>query len=79
MNNDLSELIALLKTAKPNSLLTWEFHPPYQGTVENLRNDIAKNLSEGLSVGLPIECGLESKENGITIITNVSIQIVNSN
>ena len=77
MNGNFNELIPLLKGAKPNSQLTWEFRPPYEGTVENLYKDVAEILPKELTVGCLFECNTEDDE-GKSIITKVTIQLVDS-
>lgn len=77
MNGNFNELIPLLKDAKSNTLLTWEFHPPYQGTVENLRKDVAKILPKGLTTECTFECNTEDYD-GKSVITKVTIQLVDS-
>ena len=77
MNGNFNELIPLLKDVKSNSLLTWEFHPPYQGTVENLRKDVAQILPKGLAIGCTFECNTEEYDSK-SIITKVTMQLVYS-
>ena len=77
MNGNFNELIPLLKDARSNSLLTWEFHPPYQGTVESLRKDVAKILPKGLTLGCTFEYNTEDYD-GKSVITKVTIQLIDS-
>ncbi len=67
-----------LKKAKPNSLLPLEFSTPYQGTIEDLRKEIAEHLPQGLTIGYPLEVSYGENEDGIIFIENVKIQVENS-
>lgn len=76
MKNNLNKLVSVLETAKLNSIITWDFEPPYVGSINELRQDLSKILPSTLSVGVPFDCKTEVLDDGTFIIKHISIQLL---
>lgn len=71
---DSNNFIVLLQSAKPNSIISYEFNPPFLGDRQKLCSFIARHISKSMSLGCIYDCDTDEKKN---IITKITFQIIN--
>lgn len=69
------DFVNAIRSKRNGDQITWEFIPPYNGTVEELRKEVPPQGKEQLVLGVPINSYIETGKDGKVYLCSITILV----